>query len=187
LTGLPKNKPRVFRLSAAFIEYLHDEVVSVAWHQTDPVFAGEYRDHRLVESAANRPFQSAFEQDAYPTLIEKAAALFHSLIANHCFHNGNKRTAVIALDCFLLANGIVLIWSPTDTYELARMVASYRERGESHEQVLREIAEAIEQNADSLSELSQYPPLRTLHLALLRNRRYIREHPLNRRQKNLPA
>jgi death-on-curing protein len=183
---LPKNKPRVFRLSADFIEYLHDEVVSVAWPQTDPVFPGEYRDRSLVESAANRPFQSAFEQDAYPTVIEKAAALFHSLIANHCFHNGNKRTAVIALDSFLLANGIVLIWSSTDTYELARMVASYRERGESHEEILREIAKAIEQNVDSLLELRQYPSLRALHLALVRNRRYIREHPLNRRRENLP-
>jgi len=153
----------------------------VAWPQTDPVFPAEYRDHRLVESAANRPFQSAFGQDAYPTLVEKAAALFHSLIANHCFHNGNKRTAVMALDCFLLANDILLAWSPTETYELARMVASYREGGKSHEEVLGEIEEAIEGNAANLSELRQDPFVRALRLAVLRNRRFIREHPLNRR------
>ena len=42
-----------------------------------------------IESALGRPFHSADGQDVYPTIIEKAAALFHSLIANHPFHNGN--------------------------------------------------------------------------------------------------
>jgi len=39
---------------------------------------------------------------------EKGVALFHSLVANHAFIDGNKRTAVTALDHFLLANGFVL-------------------------------------------------------------------------------
>ena len=44
----------------------------------------------------------------FRSLPEKAAALFHSLIANHPFGNGNKRTAVIALELFLSANSVLL-------------------------------------------------------------------------------
>jgi death-on-curing protein len=151
------------------------------WPQSDPVDPGEYRDKRLIESAANRPFQSAFGRDAYPEMCEKGAALFHSLIANHCFHNGNKRTAVIALDCFLLANGVLLVLDPKETYELARLVASYRERGKSHEEVFAEIFEALGHNAVDLSDVKQDPSLRAFHRALVRDRRYLRSHPLNRR------
>jgi prophage maintenance system killer protein len=48
-----------------------------------------------IESALGRPFHSADGQDVYPTIIEKAAALFHSLIANHPFsqrEQANSRT-----------------------------------------------------------------------------------------------
>jgi death-on-curing protein len=44
-------------------------------------------------------------QQAYPTLIEKAAALGHALIANHCFADGNKRVGFGAADVFLRING----------------------------------------------------------------------------------
>jgi death on curing protein len=44
-------------------------------------------------------------QQVYPTLIEKAAALGHALIANHCFADGNKRVGFGALDVFLRING----------------------------------------------------------------------------------
>lgn len=50
----------------------------------------------LLDSAINRPQQSAFGEDAYPTIFTKAAALFESLAKNHAFHNANKRTAFSA-------------------------------------------------------------------------------------------
>ncbi|MFD2706667.1 type II toxin-antitoxin system death-on-curing family toxin [Salibacterium lacus] len=63
------------------------------------------KDQGLLESAVHRPQQSAFGEDAYPGLFEKASALFESLARNHCFHNGNKRTAFAAVDIFLKKNG----------------------------------------------------------------------------------
>ncbi|WP_081804155.1 Fic family protein [Geobacillus thermocatenulatus] len=45
---------------------------------------------KLLNSAVNRPKQSAFGQDADPTLWLKAAALYASLCQNHPFHNANK-------------------------------------------------------------------------------------------------
>ncbi|ANS76247.1 death-on-curing protein [Paenibacillus yonginensis] len=63
------------------------------------------KDHGLLESAVHRPQQSIFGEDAYPTLFEKAAALLESLVKNHCFHNGNKRTAYLVTKSFLMLNG----------------------------------------------------------------------------------
>lgn len=62
-------------------------------------------DFGLVDAAVQRPMQSAFGQDAYPSIHDKAAALFHSLVKNHAFIDGNKRTAVVALGVFLRLNG----------------------------------------------------------------------------------
>ncbi len=49
--------------------------------------------------------QSLFGEDAYPNLFDKAAALLESLVKNHCFHNGNKRTAYLVVKSFLMING----------------------------------------------------------------------------------
>jgi death-on-curing protein len=63
------------------------------------------RDHGLLAAAAARPETSVFGQDAYPTLAEKAAALLHSLCANHALVDGNKRLAWMA--------AVTLVWLNT--------------------------------------------------------------------------
>lgn len=63
------------------------------------------RDYGLLDSAANRPAASAFGQDAYPTLHQKAAALLHSIARNHALIDGNKRTAWLATYVFYDING----------------------------------------------------------------------------------
>lgn len=62
------------------------------------------KDPGLLDSAINRPKQSVFGMDAYPTIYEKAAALFESIAKNHAFHNANKRTALASLIVFLKIN-----------------------------------------------------------------------------------
>ena len=63
------------------------------------------RDPALLESAVVRPRLSAFGKDAYPTLFRKAAVLLHSLVKNHPFVDGNKRTGFAAMHLMLLLNG----------------------------------------------------------------------------------
>ncbi|WP_217597818.1 type II toxin-antitoxin system death-on-curing family toxin [Cohnella sp. GbtcB17] len=63
------------------------------------------KDGGMLESAAARPQSSAFGEDAYPSVFEKAVALFESLGQNHPFQNANKRTAFTALVVFLNLNG----------------------------------------------------------------------------------
>ncbi|NUU23418.1 MAG: type II toxin-antitoxin system death-on-curing family toxin [Streptomycetaceae bacterium] len=66
------------------------------------------RDLGLIESAVARPGASAFGQDAYPDLWTKAAALFHSIVANHPFIDGNKRAGLVAAVVFLARNGVAV-------------------------------------------------------------------------------
>lgn len=67
---------------------------------------GALRDFGLLDSAVARPQASMFGQDAYPDIWEKAAALMHSIIANHPFVDGNKRTALTSVMAFLDRNGV---------------------------------------------------------------------------------
>lgn len=59
------------------------------------------RDAALLHSAVARPFASFADQDLYPDDFDKAAALFHSLIKNHPFNDGTKRTAFASALYFL--------------------------------------------------------------------------------------
>ena len=67
---------------------------------------GPIRDLGLIDSAVARPRSSAFGEDAYPTVALKAAALLHSLAANHSLVDGNKRLAWLATTVFCDLNGV---------------------------------------------------------------------------------
>jgi death on curing protein len=64
------------------------------------------RDLGAIASALAQPRVSVGGKDAYPTLLEKAAALGYSLIRNHGFIDGNKRIAHAAMEVFLIMNGM---------------------------------------------------------------------------------
>ena len=76
------------------------------------------RDLPLLEAAALRPSASAFGQDAYGTLSEKVAALFHSIARNHPFTDGNKRTATVAAVLMFTFNGERVIWDQPEALEM---------------------------------------------------------------------
>ncbi len=69
------------------------------------------RDPHLVRVAAARPLLRAFGTEAYPTLMDKAAALLHALAAHHVFWDGNKRAATRATIRFLHKNGLQPTWT----------------------------------------------------------------------------
>lgn len=59
----------------------------------------------LADSALAAPQAGFGDQDAYPTLIEKAAVLVEHLTRNHPLPDGNKRAAFLSVWLFLEANG----------------------------------------------------------------------------------
>jgi len=60
------------------------------------------RDITLLESALARPFSTFDGNELYPTAIEKAAALIESILINHPFVDGNKRTGYVLMRLLLM-------------------------------------------------------------------------------------
>ena len=63
------------------------------------------RDLGMLLSALGRPKATFEGNELYPDLFSKAAALMDSLVRNHPFVDGNKRTAISATVLFLRLNG----------------------------------------------------------------------------------
>ena len=75
------------------------------------------RDLGSLESAINRPYQTFDQKELYPDPILKAAAIFESLISNHPFIDGNKRTAYVLMRLVLLENGLSIQAEENEKYE----------------------------------------------------------------------
>jgi death-on-curing protein len=81
------------------------------------------RDMGLLLSALERP-QATFEgKELHPTIYQKAAALSDSMINNHPFVDGNKRTGIGAAVLFLSLNGYVLTASNQELLDLTMKIA----------------------------------------------------------------
>ncbi|MBI4096585.1 MAG: type II toxin-antitoxin system death-on-curing family toxin [Candidatus Levybacteria bacterium] len=83
-----------------------DEVIAIHDSMIE-LYGGSFgiRDIGLIQSAVSRPQASFAGIDLYPTIFNKVAALFHSLMFNHAFLDGNKRTTMTATARFLAING----------------------------------------------------------------------------------
>jgi death on curing protein len=64
------------------------------------------RDMGMLESAIAQPRMTFGGDELYPSLAEKAAAMGFSIVMNHPFIDGNKRTGHAALETFLVLNGL---------------------------------------------------------------------------------
>ena len=62
------------------------------------------RDIGALEASLARPFATFDQNELYPTSIEKAAAVFESIIINHPFVDGNKRIAYVLMRILLMAD-----------------------------------------------------------------------------------
>lgn len=84
----------------------------------------EIRDINLLKSAVSRPFQSFEDMEIYPSVFEKAAAIFESLIKSPPFADGNKRTGFLAAYALLYKNRFELIASKKSAYDFVIQVGS---------------------------------------------------------------
>lgn len=82
------------------------------------------RDLGLLESSLAQPTATFAGGDLHPTLVDKAAALAFSLVANHPFVDGNKRIGHAAMEVFLVLNGYEIEASVDEQERLMLDVAS---------------------------------------------------------------
>ena len=102
-------------------------VVVIRLHELSIKFFGGssgVRDTEMLESALARPFQTFGGVELYESIFEKSAALLESLIKNHPFVDGNKRTGFLAVLMLLKKNKIKVIASEAAAYNFVISVAS---------------------------------------------------------------
>jgi death-on-curing protein len=101
-------------ISVALATAIHDEAIYE--------FGGlaGLRDPGLLESALDRP-KNLLVYQPKSTLFALAASLCVGLAKNHAFHDGNKRTALLATRAFLYLNGQIL--EPPQDEEVMTLVA----------------------------------------------------------------
>ena len=91
-------------VSSQMAEVIHNRLVKDFGSSKDPIFPPGVKSPELLHSALIRCRTSLGDELKYPTAPMAAAALLHSMIHNHPFHNGNKRTGLVALLVFLDVN-----------------------------------------------------------------------------------
>ncbi len=101
------------------------------------------RDLGLIESAVERPKATFDDIDLYPDIFIKAAALMHSLLKNHAFVDGNKRTAYSSCGVFLKLNGYKLKNMHKASLEFAMNV-------ENNSLQLEEISNWLKENSEKV-------------------------------------
>lgn len=137
-------------VDAATILQIHYKLVEIFIDEEDPIAPPGPKSEALLQSAATRPHTGIGGNEKYTTVETKIAALFHSLIHNHPFHNGNKRTALVSILVSLDLNSKRLEINDDDLFDFVVAVAGHVEpyEGKSDE-VVEEIAHWIKTNSVS--------------------------------------
>ncbi|MGM0586932.1 MAG: type II toxin-antitoxin system death-on-curing family toxin [Bacteroidota bacterium] len=112
-------------MSSIDIQYLTVEDIKAIHSQQIEEHGGSYGNYGepAIQSAAVRPQQAYFGREVYQDLFSKAASYIESMIDNHPFVDGNKRTGAFCAISFLLLNGYEIIES--HELELAEVVYKY--------------------------------------------------------------
>lgn len=103
----------------------YDEVIEI--HQILlKEFGGSegIRDENALKSALERPFSGFGERVFYPSLEEKASAILESIVKNHPFVDGNKRTGYVLMRLVLMHFGKDIQATQDEKYDFVIGVAS---------------------------------------------------------------
>ncbi len=82
------------------------------------------RDAEMLDSAIKRPFQTFGGEELYPSIIEKAAAIIESILMNHPFVDGNKRTGYILMKAMLMAEHITITTPQNEVYNFVIAIST---------------------------------------------------------------
>ncbi|HZK80704.1 MAG TPA: type II toxin-antitoxin system death-on-curing family toxin [Humisphaera sp.] len=82
------------------------------------------RDGGLLESALARPRNRFNYEDPTPTLAGLAASYAFGIARNHAFVDGNKRTAAVVCETFLVLNGQTLEATDVELYPIFLSLAA---------------------------------------------------------------
>lgn len=93
-------------LTSEDVIQIHDRLTIDAIESEDPISPPGIKDKNLLESAVSRQHSGYGDYLKYSSPESSAATLCYGICCNHPLHNGNKRTALVAMLCHLDKNGI---------------------------------------------------------------------------------
>lgn len=126
VVGHPPSGP-MRHLNGRAVLDIHYQLVDDFATSADPIDPpGPRGDGDLLESALTRPQTSLNRRLKYPTVEMAGAALLHALVQDHPFHNGNKRTGIVAVLVFLDQNGYVLEATEDELFDFVLGLASHQ-------------------------------------------------------------
>jgi death-on-curing protein len=82
------------------------------------------RDMELLDSALNRPYQTFDGKELYPTPIAKAAAILESIVKNHPFTDGNKRTGYVLARLLLMESNLEIHTDQEQKYKFVISIST---------------------------------------------------------------
>lgn len=113
-------------LSIEEVLSIHETLVADFAASNDPISPPGVRSIGLLQSAVGRQTTGLGGTLKYPDPVSNAATLLYGLCNDHPFHNGNKRTALVATLVHLDRNKLTLFdTSQSDLYDLMLKVASH--------------------------------------------------------------
>lgn len=119
--------------------YLHERIIDQAGGVQG------VRDFTLLHSGLERCQATYAGEDLYPTVFDKAGAMHHSLVMNHAFLDGNKRTAYEVTKRFLYINGYKITAAAE---EIIRLCIAVDNEGMS----AKEIKQWLEKNTKRMGD-----------------------------------
>lgn len=147
-------------LSTEEVIQIHERLVQDFAEAGDPIVPCGVRSIALLESAISRQHTSLAGTLKYPGAIDNAATLMYGLCCDHPFHNGNKRTALVAMLVHLDRNRLSLFGvNQKDLFEMIIEVAQHtlatrkRTKGKNRptpDEEVQAIANWISKRADKL-------------------------------------
>jgi len=112
-------------LSKGQVQFLHSKMLEATGG------SGGVRSEHIIESALISAFQTYDGTELYPTDVAKIARIAHSLVCDHPFVDGNKRTGTYVMLVLLELNNIHTDFTDEDIIriglELANGQMDYRQ------------------------------------------------------------
>ena len=120
------HKREVRSLAVEEVLGIHYALVQDFHNQSDPITPPGPRNDHIIGSAVFRQHTSIGGELKYPSVEMSAAALLHSLVHDHPFHNGNKRTALVSMLVLLDENNLMLTCGEEDLFKFVLRVAQHK-------------------------------------------------------------
>lgn len=116
--------PDIIYLTAEQLELVHAGVLA----KSGGLFGTRELD--VITGLESSPRQNVFGKELHPTLFHKAAVYMRTIITQHPFLDGNKRTGIMSTFTFLEVNGYLMTATNDEVFNYALFVATEKPEGD---------------------------------------------------------